>query len=85
MSLAYADGLAVAVVAEWAVGVDVELEGPAPEGFGSREEWTAYEAVAKLTGEGVRRDPRAGVPVGAVVRSFPDLPPGYLGSLATWR
>jgi phosphopantetheinyl transferase len=49
LSLAYADGLVAIAVAPVPVGVDVERAG--------QQAWTRAEAVLKLTGQGVRRDP----------------------------
>jgi hypothetical protein len=44
-------------VAQVPVGVDAEADGRAPAPFADRLAWTRAEAVLKLTGEGVRRDP----------------------------
>ena len=49
LSLAYAEGLVAIAVSDRPVGVDVERKGHLA--------WTRAEAVLKLTGEGVRRDP----------------------------
>jgi hypothetical protein len=57
LSLSYAEGLVTIAVAQVSVGVDAEADGPAPAPFADRLAWTRAEAVLKLTGEGVRRDP----------------------------
>lgn len=84
VSLAYADGLAALVVADVPVGVDVEADGTAPEGFPDRAAWTRAEAALKLSGEGLRCDPWAPVRDGVDVVALAGLPGGYVGSLATY-
>lgn len=83
VSLAYAPGLAVLA---WSpttpLGVDVEHSDAVPPPPFTAVSWTAAEAVLKLTGEGLRRDP-ATVRPGDEARLLPlDLPDGYTGTLA---
>ena len=80
-SLAYADGLITVAIADVPVGVDTEVSGPAPPPFGDRIAWTRAEAVLKLTGEGVRRDPASVDPDEAWTTSL-TAPRGYVASLA---
>jgi 4'-phosphopantetheinyl transferase len=82
VSLAYADGLALVAVADLAVGVDLERDGPAPEGFSDRRAWTRYEALVKATGEGIRRDP-AGIDRIDAQTAWLSLPAPYVGTVAT--
>lgn len=81
VSLAYAVGLATVALAGAPIGVDTEPVGPAPAPFADRLGWTRAEAVLKLTGEGVRRDPASVGPVAAWTTHVP-APPGYVASLA---
>jgi phosphopantetheinyl transferase len=81
LSLAYADGLVTLAVADVPIGVDAELSGPAPAPFADRQEWTRAEAILKLTGEGVRRDPASVDPGEAWTTELP-APPGYVATLA---
>lgn len=83
VSLAYATGLVTAAVADVAVGVDAEAVGQAPEPFADRLAWTRAEAVLKLTGEGIRRDP-ASVSAEEAWTTTLAAPPGYLASLAAY-
>ena len=81
LSLSYAPGLVAIAVADEPVGVDVEAIGPAPAGFADRLAWTRAEAVLKLTGEGVRRDPATVRDDEAWTRTL-SAPTGYVASLA---
>lgn len=81
LSLSYAPGLVAIVVADESVGVDVEATGPAPAGFSDRLAWTRTEAVLKLTGEGVRRDPATVRGDEAWTRTL-TAPAGYVASIA---
>ena len=86
VSLAYAPGLAVlAWSATTPLGVDVEHTDAAPPPPFTVASWTAAEAVLKLTGEGLRRDP-ATVRPDDEARLVPlELPEGYVGTLALPR
>ncbi|GAA4674797.1 hypothetical protein [Nocardioides nanhaiensis] len=83
VSLAYAPGLAVLASSPTTpLGVDVERSDVAPPPPFTPSSWTAVEAVLKLTGEGLRRDP-ATVRPHDEARLLPlDLPPGFTGWLA---
>lgn len=83
VSLAYAPGLAVlAWSSTTPLGVDVERTDAAPPPPFTVATWTATEAVLKLTGEGLRRDP-ATVRPESEARLLPlDLPEGHTGWLA---
>ncbi len=85
VSVSYAGPLAVLATAAVPVGVDVEADGPAPEGFADLAAWTRAEAALKLTGEGLRRDPWAALPEGVRWSALDGLPAGYVGSVATWE
>jgi 4'-phosphopantetheinyl transferase len=82
LSLAYAPGLITVAVADVPIGVDAELDGPAPAPFPDRASWTAAEAVLKLTGEGVRREPATVLEDEAWSITLP-APEGYVATLAT--
>jgi 4'-phosphopantetheinyl transferase len=82
VSLAYAAGLVTVAVADVAVGVDAEALGPAPA-LADRLAWTRTEAVLKLTGEGIRRDP-ASVSADEAWTTSLAAPPGYVASLAAY-
>lgn len=86
VGLAYAPGLAVlAWSATTPLGVDVEHADAAPPPPFTVRSWTAAEAVLKLTGEGLRRDP-ATVRPDDEARMVPlELPEGYTGTLALPR
>ena len=59
VSVAYTDGAAVvAWTTSAAVGVDVERTGSHAGSFGDLATWTRTEALLKVTGEGLARDPR---------------------------
>jgi phosphopantetheinyl transferase len=73
LSLAYAAGLVAIAVSEVPVGVDVERDGFLA--------WTRAEAVLKLTGEGVRRDPATVRHDDAWTLALA-APPGYVATLA---
>lgn len=93
ISLAYAPGLVVVALANAPVGVDVEVDGAAPEGFADRLAWTRVEAMLKATGQGLQRDPTTVLESEAWTDRLP-LPASYVGSVAvvgqreprvTWR
>ncbi len=73
LSLAYADGLVAIAMADVPVGVDVESDGHLA--------WTRAEAVLKLTGEGVRRDPSTVRDDEAWTVTL-EAPSGYVATLA---
>jgi hypothetical protein len=73
LSLAYTAGLVAIAVADVGVGVDVEATGQLA--------WTRTEAVLKLTGEGVRRDPSTVGDDDAWTLAL-TAPEGYVASLA---
>lgn len=83
LSLAYAAGLVAVAVADVAVGVDLEKDGLAPAPFPDRLAWTRAEAVLKLTGEGLRREP-ASVALDEAWTATLAAPPGYVASLAAY-
>lgn len=90
LSIAYAPGLAVVARADGPVGVDVEpADRTPPPGVPDLAAWTRVEAVLKLTGEGLARDP-AGVgddeAERVVAQPLPlgTLPgPAHVGTVAT--
>jgi phosphopantetheinyl transferase len=82
LSLAYAPGLVSVAVADVPVGIDAEEEvGAAPAPFVDRRAWTVAEAILKLTGEGVRRDPATVSDDEAWTVSLA-APEGYVATLA---
>ena len=83
LSLAYTPGLVAVAFADVPIGVDVEEPGPAPAPFADRQEWTRAEAVLKLTGEGLRREPWPVDPAEAWAVALP-APSGYVASLAAY-
>ena len=82
LSLAYVDGLVAIAVSDRPVGVDAESAGAPPTPFSDRQAWTRAEAVLKLTGEGLRRDPATVTDDEAWTLTL-TAPPGYVATLAS--
>lgn len=90
VSIGYTENLAVVAWSfDGPVGIDVERSGPPVAEFGDRQAWTRIEALLKATGEGLRRDPRDLPDLPTTQLGPPDLPLGYVGTVAgsgvSWR